>query len=71
MNDRELRRMLENIAGEIGTSLIAIERTGGNHRRVRFSNGAVLFCSATPSDWRVQTKIRSQARRILRMHRAA
>jgi hypothetical protein len=66
MTDRELKRLLDGVAHDAGAQLVAIETTGGSHRRITFDNGVVLFVGSTISDHGARQNIRAQARRLLR-----
>ena len=69
-HDRNLQRMLSAIAAEAGGRLVAIQTTGGGHRKVTLldRNGVVinLIAAGTPSDHRDRHNTRAQARRVLR-----
>jgi hypothetical protein len=69
MTDRELKRLLSEVARDAGARLVGIQTTRGNHRRVRFDNGVEMVVGSTISDWRGKWNIRSQARRLLRSGR--
>lgn len=42
---------------------------GRKHRKLVYKNGRKLIVSTSPSDWRTVHNLRSQARRIERLHR--
>jgi hypothetical protein len=67
--ERELSQLLSAIADRARARLIAIQQTGGGHRRAVFIKGdrrRVVISGSTPGDRRDRQNTAAMARRVLR-----
>ena len=65
---RDLSRLLEGLAEPYGATVL-VEQTNGGHLRGVFTLGArqvFIITGFSPSDWRVNRKVKATARRTLR-----
>jgi hypothetical protein len=67
--ERELCQLLSQIADQAGARLIAIQQTGGGHRRAVFIKGnrrRFVIAGSTPGDRRDRQNTAAMAKRALR-----